>query len=148
MAVANMEKLDPADKIALGQQLIKATSAKKIKPQHLWALSRLGARALLYGPVNRVIPPGDAAAWIDWLLEFELSNPVTIARAVSQLARKTNDRARDLDDRMRTRVLTWMQDHDLSADLIDPVRNTLSVERRDQKAMFGESLPSGIILNE
>lgn len=148
MAVANMEKLDPAEKIALGQQLIKATSPKKIKPQHLWALSRLGARELLYGPINRVIPPEQTAGWIEWLLEFERSNPVTIARAVSQMARKTNDRARDLDDKMRSRVLAWMHDHELPTNLIDPVRKVLPLERQDQKAMFGESLPSGIILKE
>ena len=146
MALANMEKLDAAEKIALGKQLIRATSPKQIKPQHLWSLSRLGARELLYGPVNRVIAPQEAAGWIKWLLELERSNPVTIARAVSQLARKTNDRARDLDDKTRAAVLAWMQAHDLPANLIDPVREPLPVERRDQKAMFGESLPSGIIL--
>jgi hypothetical protein len=148
MAVANMEKIDAAEKIALGQRLIQATSPKKIKPQHLWALSRLGARDLLYGPVNRVIAPQEAAGWIEWLLELERSSPATIARAVSQLARKTNDRARDVDGKMRAKVLAWMQAHDLPTNLIDPVRETLPVQRQDQKAMFGESLPSGIILKE
>lgn len=146
MAVANMEKLDPSEKIALGRQLMQATSPKKIKPQHLWALSRLGARELLYGPINRVVPPEEAAGWIEWLLEFERSNPVTIARAVSQLARKTNDRARDLDEKLRARVLAWMQDNELPENLIGPVREVLPVEHQDQRAMFGESLPSGIIL--
>jgi hypothetical protein len=146
MAAANMEKLDPKEKIALGRQLMQAVSPRKIKSQHLWALSRLGARELLYGPVDRVIPPREAAGWIQWLLGIERSNPVTIARAVSQMARKTNDRARDLDENMRSRVLSWMQEHELTADLIDPVRKVLPLARQDQKAMFGESLPSGVIL--
>ena len=146
MAVANMEKLDPKEKAALGGQLIDEVPPRKIKAQHLWALSRLGARELLYGPVDRVIPPAEVVPWIERLLGYDRSNPITIARAVSRMARKTNDRIRDLDEKMRTRVLTWMQENELPSDLIDPVRKTMPLARQEQKAMFGESLPSGIIL--
>lgn len=148
MAAANMEKLSPEEKIALGRQLMQEASPKKIKPQQLWALSRLGARELLYGPMDRVVPPAEAAAWVEWLLETERGNPVTVARAISRMARKTNDRARDLDETRRGRVLAWMEGHDMPEELIAPVRKTLPLARQDQKAMFGESLPSGIILKE
>jgi molecular chaperone DnaK (HSP70) len=148
MALANMEKLDPKEKAALGGHLIDEVSPRKIKAQHLWALSRLGARELLYGSVDRVIAPAEVAPWIERLLGYDRSNPITIARAVSRMARKTNDRIRDLDEKMRTRVLTWMQEYELPSDLIDPIRKTMPLARQDQKAMFGESLPSGIILKE
>ena len=148
MAAANLEKLDPKEKTALGRQLLQEISTRKIKAQHLWALSRLGARELLYGPVDRVIPPAEVVTWIERLLGYDRSNPITIARAVSRMARKTNDRIRDLDEKNRSKVLNWMQSNELPSDLVDPVRMTLPLARQDQKAMFGESLPSGIILKE
>jgi molecular chaperone DnaK (HSP70) len=148
MAVANMEKLDPKEKTALGRQLFQEMAPKRVKAQHLWALSRIGARELLYGSVDRVISPKEAADWIARLLEYEPSNPITIARAVSRMARKTNDRVRDLDEKVLSRVLAWMERNGLPADVSDPIRQTMPLARQDQKAMFGESLPSGIILKE
>jgi hypothetical protein len=44
--------------------------------------------------------------------------------------------------------MDWMVDNELSEDIIDPIRKTMPLARKDQKAMFGESLPSGIILKE
>ena len=148
MATANMEKLDPKEKLALGQQLIQEMSPKKVKAQHLWALSRLGARELLYGSVDRVVPPEEVTSWIERLLAYDRSNPITIARAVSRMARKTNDRIRDLDEKVRSSVLDWMVDNDLPEDIVEPIRKAMPLARKDQKAMFGESLPSGIILKE
>ena len=67
---------------------------------------------------------------------------------IARVLRKTNDRIRDLDEKNRSKVLNWMQSNELPSDLVDPVRMTLPLARQDQKAMFGESLPSGIILKE
>ncbi|MFO8047468.1 MAG: Hsp70 family protein, partial [Desulfosudaceae bacterium] len=47
MAVANLERLLVKDKIACGRALLPLVTSKKGKPQHLWALSRLGAREML-----------------------------------------------------------------------------------------------------
>ena len=44
MLAANLEKLYSPDKIRLGRQLLAEVSIKKLKAQHLWALSRLAAR--------------------------------------------------------------------------------------------------------
>ncbi len=50
MAVANMEQLMAKDKIAWGNLLLSEISSKKARPQHLWSLSRIGARELLTWP--------------------------------------------------------------------------------------------------
>jgi hypothetical protein len=146
MAVANMEKLYSKDKIKLGRQLLSETSPKKIKAQHLWALSRIGARELLYGPADRVVPPKEVSRWIEQLMGYAWTNPSAAGRALSQLARKTGDRARDLEDRLQTKILEWMDQNQLPEELQRPVREVVSLARQEQTAMFGESLPSGIIL--
>ena len=146
MAVANMEKLYYKEKIELGRKLLAVTSAKKLKAQHLWALSRLGSRELLYGPADRVIPPAEVADWIDQLIGYSWSNPNTVGRTVSQLARKTGDRSRDLDDKIQAAVLDWMAQNDMPEDRKQRVREIVPLAHQDRDAMFGESLPQGIIL--
>ncbi len=71
-----------------------------------------------------------------------------MGRTIAQMARKTGDRARDLDDAMRTRVLAWMTERQLADDVKRPVSEIVPLEARDQNAMFGESLPQGIILRD
>jgi hypothetical protein len=148
MAVANMEKLYSKEKIELGRKLLAVTSAKKLKAQHLWALSRLGARELLYGPADRVIPPDEVSNWIEQLVSYSWPNPNMAGRTVSQLARKTGDRTRDLDENLRAEVLAWMARHDMSVERQRRVREVVPLAHQDQDAMFGESLPQGIILRE
>jgi hypothetical protein len=143
-----MEKLYSKEKIELGRKLLAVTSVKKLKAQHLWALSRLGARELLYGPADRVIPPAEVSKWIDPLISYSWSNPNTAGRIVSQLARKTGDRSRDLDEKVQADVLSWMEQHDMSEDRKRRVREIVPLAYQDQNAMFGESLPQGIILRE
>ena len=148
MAVANMEKLYSKEKIELGRKLLAVTSAKKLKAQHLWALSRLGARELLYGPADRVIPPAEVTKWIDQLISYSWPNPNMAGRTVSQLARKTGDRSRDLDENIQAEVLDWMAQHDMPEERQRRVREVVPLAYQDQDAIFGESLPQGIILRE
>jgi hypothetical protein len=146
MAAANLEKLYSKDKVRLGRQLLADISPRNLKSQHLWALSRLAARDLLYGPADRTIAPAEAARWIEQLLGHGWSNPNIVGRSVSQMARKTGDRARDLDEETRHRVLAWMTDNGLADVLRRRVESVIPPARKDQAAMFGESLPVGIIL--
>ncbi len=146
MAAANMEKLYSKEKIELGRKLLAVTTAKKLKTQHLWALSRLGARELLYGPADRVIPPDEVSNWIEQLIGYSWSNPNTAGQIVAQLARKTGDRSRDLDDKVQAAVLDWMAQNDMSEEHQRRVREIVPLAHQDQDAMFGESLPQGIIL--
>jgi hypothetical protein len=100
----------------------------------------------LYGPADRTIPPDEAARWIDQLIGYSWSNPTIAGRTISQMARKTGDRARDLDEEMRHRVLEWMALNELTEELKRRVMEITPPARNDQTAMFGESLPLGIIL--
>ena len=56
MAAANMERLLIKDKIALSKKLIPQLKPGKTPHHMFWALSRIGARELLYGSVDRVVP--------------------------------------------------------------------------------------------
>ena len=119
-----------------------------MKPQHLWALSRLAARDLLYGTADRAIPPDEAYRWIEQLMAYNGANPNPVGRAISQIARQTGDRVRDIGDEMRIRVLDWMDGRGFADDMQRPVREIIPLAAQDKDAMFGESLPQGIILRD
>ena len=87
----------------------------------LWCLGRLGARVPLYGPANTVVPRETAERWASPSLDrpFAPGRETTDAIfALAQLARVSGDRARDLDDRLRGRVLARLEE--LGADEVDP----------------------------
>ncbi len=148
MAVANMELLLVKDKVKWGRQLLSEMQPKKSKPQQLWALSRIGARELLYGSADRVIPPEEAASWIDVILsQGDGGNPKNAVTAVAQMARKTGDRVRDIDNAVMERIIEWMSAYNFSAPHIKMLKEVVPIAKQDENAIFGESLPSGIVLN-
>jgi molecular chaperone DnaK (HSP70) len=147
MAVANMELLLAKDKIRWGRQLLSEMSPGKAVPQQFWALSRLGARTLLYGPVDRVIPPDEVSRWIEHLLETPWKNPRSAGIAIAQMARKTGDRARDVDQDLIDKITSWMPtDDDLRAHR-KYLEKVVGMEKQEESTIFGESLPSGIVIH-
>ena len=146
MAVANMERLLAKDKVKWGRGLLAEMTPKKAKPQHFWALSRLGARELLYGPADRVVAPETAAEWCRALMDAPWRSPKPVAAALAQMARRTGDRVRDLPDADRARVMEWLAAHDFSEPYRRMLETVAPIETREETAIFGESLPSGLIL--
>ncbi|MFP4306912.1 MAG: Hsp70 family protein [Desulfococcaceae bacterium] len=146
MTVANMERLLAKDKVKYGRALLAEITPKKAKPQHFWSLSRLGARELLYGPADRVAPPEKAAEWCRTLVDTPWRNPKPVAAALAQMARLTGDRVRDLSEADRALVLEWLETHNFSEPYRRMLETVVPIETQEETAIFGESLPSGLIL--
>jgi len=147
MAVANMERLTVKDKTEFGRLLLFELHPQKSRPPLLWSISRIGARELLYGSVDRVIPPKEVESWILQILEKEWKNPKPVGAALAQMARKTGDRMRDIDPVIMGQVIQWLQKMDLQneCDFLTSVKPMASME---ESTIFGESLPSGIVLHD
>lgn len=148
MAVANMEHLQVKDKIMLGRQLIDQFRAKIPQPQLLWALSRIGARELLYGSIDRVVPPQEIVGWVERLLGVAWKNPKPVAEMLSQLARQTGDPLRDLASEPRRRVVEWIRSAGAFPDPLHRVSCVSPPEFKERNAIFGEDLPAGLILTD
>ncbi len=147
MALANMERLSPKEKTEWGRALLAEITPKKTKPQYLWSLSRIGARELLYGPVDRVVPPNEIATWIGWMLENEWKNVGAAGDAMVQMARKTGDRARDIDSVLAGRLTDWLERNEMG-DKTVIVNEVHDFEEQEEDAIFGESLPAGLTLRK
>jgi hypothetical protein len=146
MAVANLELLLVKDKVKWGRRLLSETGGKRIAPQYLWSLSRMGARDLLYGPVDRVIPPEEAERWIGALLDRQWKDPGPALSAAVRMARKTGDRIRDVGEETVGRVVDALTRNGAAETELRPLLEVVPMETQEINTMFGEALPSGIIL--
>jgi molecular chaperone DnaK (HSP70) len=146
MAAAAMERLSVKDKIRLGRLLLSELQSGKAKPQQFWAFSRIGARELLYGPVDRVIPPSEIRDWIEALITENWPNPEPAGQALLQLTRKTGDRARDMDPTVSERLRAWLSHQGFLEDQLRVLSEVVPYKRQEAGTLFGEDLPSGLVL--
>ncbi|MDQ3250168.1 MAG: hsp70 family protein, partial [Chloroflexota bacterium] len=147
LALANFEWLPAATKTQLGRLLLAKFKKAPPRSQELWALGRFGARATLYGPLDRLIANVEAASWAESLLAYHLAQTDSLAHALVQLVRITGDRARDVAEEARQPVLDWL-DALPHADryrelLLNPASH---LQREAQAQVFGEALPVGLVL--
>ena len=79
--------------------LLPKRKVESSRPAIFWALGRLGARQPVYGPLNTVLPPDAAAAWLKRLIEIDSPDPMAYFAAM-QIARRTADRYRDVPEKL------------------------------------------------
>jgi hypothetical protein len=148
---SSLERLDAKHKEALGQALLKPLRRSPAPTYGFWALTRLGARVLLYGPLNTVIHPHVVERWLDEpLLTFKPgheSEKRDWAFCLSQLARRSGQRALDVDDAHRDKVLAVLRTlGGIPEPWVRMVEEVVEAEGEEQSRLFGESLPIGLRL--
>jgi hypothetical protein len=148
-AAASFERLDVKHKEALGAALLKPLRRSPVPTYGFWALTRLGARSLLYGPLNAVVHHQVAEKWLDAILPFEPGNQserLAWAFSLSQLARRTGQRALDIDDSHRENVLRVLRGLSVPEHWRRMVEEVSELEQEEQGQMLGDSLPIGLRL--
>ena len=140
------ELLSVTVKLELGDVLLDVLHRDRfaaLRSAALWAVARVGARRLVYGPLNAVVSPDVVVRWLNRLMKFDNSDPL-VSFAVMQLARKTGDRYRDIDETTRHSVLAWMDRTQTAKRHRELVREVGTLETEDQSLLFGEALPKGL----
>jgi len=147
--LGSLEWLPVTDKVELGRILIDIYPRRKMEPVRdalAWAIGRIGARVPLYGPLNAVVPPDEAAAWLGSVMK-NFGNEKSAVIAMMELARRTDDRYRDVPDKIRRKAIRWLIDHDAPDHLVNLVEQAGQLDQSEQAAVFGESLPQGLRLS-
>ena len=166
--LGSLELLSAAVKTELGGMLLDVLPKRKmepVRPAMIWAVGRLGARSPMYGPLNTVIPPAAAANWLTKLIgdsgKGVRSNlperpsgcfaqigpdPFSAQLAVMQLARRTDDRYRDLPEKLRREAADWLTLENAPPHFVELVRTGGSLDSDEQGLVFGEALPKGLRL--
>jgi len=144
--LGSLELLSVGLKVELGGMLLDLLPKRKmepVRPAMAWSLGRIGARQPSCGPLNTVVPADTAAAWLRKLIELLGDDPNT-QLAVMQLARRTDDRYRDLPEKARRRAEDFLIAQDARAHFVELVRRAGRLDRDEQGLVFGESLPKGL----
>lgn len=146
--LGSLERLPVPQKVELGRWLIDLRDRKKVQATRggiVWSLGRLGGRVPLYGLLNHVVPRDEAARWLDALIA-ESPRETGDLLTVMQLARRCDDRYRDLDDDHRTRALEWLRSGGADDGLLRLVADGGRLASEQQAQLLGDSLPLGLSL--
>ena len=158
---ASLERIPSAYKTEIGEWLLgriqKSATAPPARQRagqdtsadaslYLWTLGRIGAREPFHGSAHDVVPPAAASAWIGSLLALDWKRLEAAAFAAVNLARVTDDRARDLPPALREQVLARLKAIHAPAPWLAMVAQKVQLDEATQSRMLGESLPPGLRL--
>ncbi|WKJ89684.1 Hsp70 family protein [Methylomonas montana] len=143
---AALERLAIADKIQLGEWLLKRLEKSGEPEQSWWAVGRIGGRILFHGNNHDVIAPATVSLWLEQLLKADWKKQPQAGFAATLLARRCADRARDIDEDLRLRVLDKLKQSKAAASWQEMVAEYKQLDEQQEKQIFGEALPPGLRL--
>lgn len=144
---ASLEHLEVEDKILLTQWFLnKACHQHQFEQAHWWAVGRLASRTPLYASQHTVIPRDIVEQWLPKLLEQDWQREPMIAFACVMICRKTGDRTLDIRDDIRQQVTEKLKQCKAPTSWIHLMDSRGELSAGESKRMFGDTLPSGLIL--
>jgi len=141
--LASLEHVLGSARALVGNELVEKIRSEPENAIYLWSLGRLGARIPLYGPLHSVVTPQIAGEWLKTLLDLPAFTAAT-ASAIALIARRTDDRSRDIDDAVRERTISRLMTLGIDEEIIRLLSKYVQTDRADAIRSFGESLPSGL----
>jgi hypothetical protein len=144
---ASLERVPPAEKAELGEWILARIGAEGPAPHLLWAIGRLGARVPFHGSAHLVVAPRVAEEWAERLLALAVPRRELVF-PLGQLARRSGDRARDVDEGWRGRVLAALAEGGAPEEALHAVREVAAASAEQEGRIFGDSLPPGLRLVE
>jgi hypothetical protein len=144
-AVACLEWLPVVEKTDIGQQLLGQIENGAVRGgAWVWAVGRLGARVPTSRAADHTVSSETAQRWVERLLRVPLDKHDGLSFALVQLARKTGDRVRDVDENTRRKVVDALLARRESSIWISLVNAVVNLEAADEARVFGDSLPMGL----
>jgi hypothetical protein len=150
LLIGSLERLDMDLKARYCQIIVEqiARGVREGLQQKIWALGRISSRVPLYSGPECVVRPRLAEKWITSLLEipWERLSRQALAVFMSQATRRIGDRELDIADSIRRRVVARLEEEGIDDGLIEVVRTTVEMDHLGRNQLFGEQLPSGLVL--
>ncbi|PCK07771.1 MAG: molecular chaperone DnaK [Alteromonadaceae bacterium] len=146
--LAVLEHVSVADKTLLGEVIVARLGQNKlVTASHWWALGRVASRAPIYGSAHNVVPPDVVAQWLEaTCLKCNWKGAPQIAFAAVMAARLSGDRARDLDETVRQKIIDKLRATQAPDSWVRMLEEVTELDEAESKRVFGEVLPQGLTL--
>jgi len=144
--VAVLERLPIDKKVQLGEWLLSRLQKAGESDQTWWAVGRIGARMPFHGSSHNVISAEVASQWLEQLLVIDWKKSTQAGFAATLIARKSGDRARDIDEQIRAQVIDKLKQSKLPSAWAEMVEQVKELDEKEEKQLFGEALPPGLKL--
>ncbi|MCG8688325.1 MAG: molecular chaperone DnaK, partial [Desulfobacterales bacterium] len=148
MTSGNMERLLVKDKVVLAKALMPQIKPGKNMDRFFWTLSRLGGRELLYGSVDRVIPPTEVSRWIQQVMKKPWKKNDPVDTLIASLSRKTGDRTRDIAEDLVDQIIAWLKEKGADQKTVVQIQKKTGMDMKEKSQQFGERLPTGLLLKQ
>jgi len=140
--LASLERLDAVARVRFGAEVVRRIGRDV---DNVSVIGRLGARAPIYGPLTCVVPPADAARWINQLAALRRMTP-DLAAAIVQIGALTGDPLRDVEESVRATARARLRDAGFDDDALRPLFEVVATSAADVNRVFGEPVPQGLRL--
>jgi molecular chaperone DnaK (HSP70) len=151
MLAGSLERIEMNNKVRLGNYLVQQISEgrKQFLDQKLWALARIGSRVLMHGSSESIVRPVFVEEWFGKLRGLNIRDKQysRLSIFISQVGRIVNDREFDLSIDTRKAMVAMLENAAVDDALIKPLREFVPVDSEAKSKLFGEELPSGLILS-
>ncbi len=142
--LAAFERLDHKSKQRLAEQLVQRITSKQAIEAEYWALGRLGARELLFGSLAHVMPSSTCKDWVERLLNARDVKLEWLVFPLTQMVRRTEHPEVNLPEFLLQSTLERFEGSPLAERVGRLLAKSALLDRAQQEAMFGESLPAGL----
>ncbi|WP_349431539.1 Hsp70 family protein [Methylomarinum sp. Ch1-1] len=141
-----LERLPVDKKIELGEWLLKRLRKASEPNQTWWAVGRIGSRVPFHGGSHNVVPADVVQLWLEQVLTVDWKKVPQAGFAATMIARMSGDRARDIDDAMRQKVIDKLKASKAPSSWVGMVEEFKELDEQEEKQIFGEALPPGLKL--
>ncbi|MFH1130504.1 MAG: Hsp70 family protein [Pseudomonadota bacterium] len=142
-AVASLERIPAPSKEGLGDVAMR-NAAQGRGDFAFWALGRIGARVPLYGPINEVVRRVKVEGWLDRIMGLDWSKYKGVVLAAVQMARLCGSEDRDIDEKLRTALITRLKENNCADQLLKMVSEITVLKEQEKAQFFGDALPAGL----
>ncbi len=143
---AVLERLPVAQKTELGEWLLKRLQKASEPAQTWWAVGRIGARVPFHASTHFVVPADTASLWLEQILNTDWKKIPQAGFAATLITRMSGDRARDIDDELRAKVIAQLKTSKAPPAWLEMLESVKELDASEEKQIFGEALPPGLTL--
>ncbi|MCK5829732.1 MAG: hsp70 family protein [Methylococcales bacterium] len=144
--VGVLERLSIDNKKLICEWLLKRLQKSNEPNQTWWAVGRIASRVPFHGSHHNVIPANIVSVWLQQVMEVDWKKIPQAGFSATLIARMSGDRARDLDESIRLKIVEKLKNSKLPESWIEMVEEYKELDEKEEKQVFGEALPPGLKL--